>query len=256
MTGAFTQPGRGLRPAVKGDLRYALRAGWRDFMAVPQYGLFFGGVYVAGGIFLIWVLATSGRVWMTIPITLGFPLLGPFVAVGLYEVSRRREQGLPLNWCAVLGTIFQEKDRQIPLIAAFIVVFFLFWNFLGHMIFALFLGLKAMTNISSSYEVFLTSDGILMLLVGSLVGAGFALVLFVTTVISLPMLLDRDVDAVTAMITSVSVVKASPKVMLLWATFIAVLLFAGMAPLFLGLFLVLPVLGHASWHLYRRLMPS
>lgn len=244
------------RHITKNDLKASLHAGWKDFTAAPQFGLFFAGVYVLGGIFLLWVLAASGRVWMTIPITLGFPLIGPFIAVGLYEVSRRLERGEDLSWRHVLGVIFAQKDRQIPSMAAVIVIFFLFWNFLAHMIFALFLGLKVMTNISSSYEVFFTPHGMMMLAVGSLVGAVFSFVLFATNAISLPLLLDREVDFVTAMITSVKSVQTNPKTMLLWALFIAVLLFAGMALLFLGLFLVLPVLGHATWHIYRRILPD
>ncbi|MCU0911826.1 MAG: DUF2189 domain-containing protein [Rhodobacteraceae bacterium] len=242
-------------PATPEDIRAALAAGWRDFRAAPAFGLFFAGVYVVGGLFLVWVLPGTGRVWMTIPISLGFPLLGPFVAVGLYEVSRRIEAGEPLAWGAVLGVILRQKDRQIPTVAAIIVVFFLFWNFLGHMIFALFLGLTAMTNISTSFEVYLTPNGLAMLAVGTAVGAGFALLLFATQVISLPLLLDREVDFVTAMITSVKAVLASPGVMLGWAALIAATLFVAMLPAFLGLFLALPVLGHASWHLYRRLVP-
>jgi uncharacterized membrane protein len=152
----------------------------------------------------------------------------------------------------VLGVVVNQKDRQIPSMAAVIVVFFLFWNFLAHMIFALFLGLSTMTNITSSFDVFLTGDGILMLTVGTAVGAVFAAVLFALTVVSLPLLLDRDIDFVTAMISSVSVVLNNPLVMLGWACILGAMLFAGMALWFLGLFVVLPVLGHATWHLYRR----
>jgi uncharacterized membrane protein len=245
-----------VRPARRADLQAALAAGWRDFRAAPAFGLFFAAVYVAGGLFLVWVLAESGRIWWTVPITLGFPLLGPFVAVGLYEVSRRLETGEVLSWPSVLGVVLRQKDRQIPSMAAIIVIFFLFWNFLGHMIFALFLGLRAMTNISTSFEVFLAPSGLAMLATGSAVGAVFALILFATNVISLPLLLDREVDFVTAMITSVKAVMASPGPMLGWAVFISVALFVGMLPAFLGLLLVLPVLGHASWHLYRRILPG
>ena len=234
------------------ELRASLVLGWRDFMRAPFYGLFFSSVYVAGGWIVFWSMTTEGQMWLTIPAAAGFPILGPFIACGYYEISRRFETGEPLDPRAVLGVIFLQKDRQIPSIAAVIVVFFLFWNFLGHMIFALFLGLQVMTNITSSFEVFLTPNGLAMLATGSLVGAGFATVLFSLTVVSLPLLMDKELDFVTAMITSVSLVLHNPLVMLIWGTLIGVLLFLGMAVGFFGLFIVLPVLGHATWHLYRR----
>lgn len=242
----------GVRLLTLTDLRAALAQGGRDFLRAPLYGLFFSAVYVGGGILLWWALTASGQIWWTIPVTLGFPMLGPFVAVGLYEVSRRIEAGARLDWRGVLGVVFRQKDRQIPAIAAIIVVFFLFWNFLAHMIFALFMGLQVMTNVSSSWEVFLTPNGIAMIAVGTMVGAVFAGLLFALTVVSLPLLLERELDFVTAMLTSFACVRENPGVMLVWGITIAVLLFAGMVPMFLGLFVVLPVLGHASWHLYRR----
>ncbi|MFN3846357.1 MAG: DUF2189 domain-containing protein, partial [Paracoccaceae bacterium] len=164
----------------------------------------------------------------------------------------RREAGEALDPAGVAGVIFRQKDRQIPSMAAVVVVFFLFWNFLGHMIFAVFLGNATMTNITSSLEVFRTPQGIMMLVVGTAVGAAFAGTLFALTVISLPYLLDREVDFITAMITSFSVVTHNPGTMLIWGLLISSLLFVGMALWFLGLFVVLPVLGHATWHLYRR----
>lgn len=252
MTDDTAAPPAPVRLVALGDLRDALRLGWGDFRAAPLFGLFFASVYVAGGWLIVWALTAKGQMWWTLPAAAGFPILGPFIACGLYEVSRRREAGLPLSWRAVLGVILRQKDRQIPSIAVVVVVFFLFWNFLAHMIFALFLGLSTMTNISSSFEVFLTPNGMLMLAVGTAVGAVFAGVLFALTVVSLPLLLDRDVDFVTAMITSVALVLNNPLVMLAWGGVIALLLFAGMALWFLGLFVVLPVLGHATWHLYRR----
>lgn len=233
------------------DLRAALIAGWRDFRQAPGYGLFFASVYVAGGWLVWWSLTANGQIWWTLPAAAGFPILGPFVAVGLYEVSRRLQAGEALNRLQVLGVIFRQKDRQIPSIAAIIMVFFLFWNFLAHMIFALFLGRATLTNISSSLAVFMTPEGLAMLVVGTLVGAVFALLLFSMTVVSLPMLLDREVDYVTAMLTSIALVRESPLVMVTWGALIAVALFLAMLPGFIGLFIVLPVAGHASWHLYR-----
>jgi uncharacterized membrane protein len=234
------------------DLRACLSLGWRDFTRAPTFGLIFASVYVAGGWLIVWALTAKDALWWTLPAAAGFPILGPFVACGLYEVSRRLERDEPLDLRGVFGVIFRQKDRQIPSMAAVVVVFFLFWNFLAHMIFALFLGLSSMVNITSSFAVFLTPEGMMMLTVGTAVGAVFAATLYALTVVSLPMLLDREVDFVTAMITSVSVVLTNPVVMWAWGALIAVTLFAAMLPWFLGLFLVLPVFGHASWHLYRR----
>jgi uncharacterized membrane protein len=218
------------------DLAWALGRGWRDFRTAPRCGLMFSGIFVLSGLALVWLLA----------------ILAPFAAVGLYEVSHRLERGERTNMAGILRVVFRQKDRQIPSMAAVIVIFFLFWNFLSHMIFALFLGVSTMTNITSSWEVFLTANGLMMLGFGTLAGAVFAGLLFSITVVSLPLLLDREVDFVTAMITSVTTCLANPGTMLIWGALCAALLFQGMIPGFLGLFIVLPLLSHASWHLYRR----
>jgi uncharacterized membrane protein len=233
------------------DIRAALAKGWRDFLKAPHYGLFFACFYVVGGWLIYWAVTAKGQLWWTLPASAGFPILGPFVACGLYEVSRRFEAKEPLNRHEIFGVIFRQKDRQIPSMAAVIVVFFLFWNFLAHMIFALFLGNATLTNISTSLAVFGTSQGLMMLAVGSVVGGVFATLLFSLTVVSLPMLLEREVDFVTAMLTSFKVVTESPVVMLSWGAMIGVLLTIGLLPGFFGLFVVLPLLGHATWHLYR-----
>jgi uncharacterized membrane protein len=234
------------------DLKASLALGWQDFRRAPLLGLAFSAVYVLGGWLILSAMTVKGQVWWTLPASAGFPILGPFIACGFYEISRRLEVGEPLVFREILGVIFRQKDRQIPAIAAVIVVYFLFWNFLSHMIFALFLGNAVMTNVSSSLAVFLSPQGLAMLGFGTLVGAGFATLLFCLTVVSLPMLLDREVDFVTAMLTSFALVRENPGVMLGWGLLIATCLFAGMVPGFLGLFLVLPLFGHASWHLYRR----
>ena len=235
-----------------GEVLASLKAGWSDFLRAPAFGIFFSAFYVLVGLLLLWVGADT-FVW-SLALSLGFPLVAPFAAVGLYEVSRRLEANLPLDWGDILGVVVSERKRQLPWLGAILVIIFLFWSFLAHMIFALFMGLSTLTNISSSYEAFLTANGLAMIGVEILVGGAAAFLVFAVTVVGMPLLLDKEIDFVTAMLHSIKAVMQNFGVMLVWAAIIAISLFLGMLPYFLGLMVVLPVLGHATWHLYRRVL--
>ncbi|MEO1045685.1 MAG: DUF2189 domain-containing protein [Pseudomonadota bacterium] len=232
------------------DLRTALVAGWRDFATHPQFGLFFAGIYVFAGLMLYYVLFVWSQLAWLSTLAAGFPLIAPFVAVGLYEVSRRREEGLPMRWGAILGALRGRGDEQILAIGVIVFVAFGFWVIIAHGVFAIFLSASGMG--SESLEFLMTDTGIAMLIVGGAIGALMALAFYAITVMSLPMLVDREIDFITAIIVSLATVRSNTKVMLGWACLIAIALFIAMLPLFLGLFVVLPVLGHATWHLYRR----
>lgn len=232
------------------DILAALKAGVFDFRRAPQFGLFFSALYALVG----WVLVTqgAGHVSWVLTVSLGFPLVAPFAAVGLYEVSRRIEADLPLTWRDVLGVVWRERTRQIPWMGALIAIYFLFWTFLAHMIFAVFMGLSVMRNVTSSVDMFLTPNGLTMVGTEIVIGGALAFLLFSMTVVSLPLLLEKEVDFVTAILLSLKTVTANFGVMVIWAAIIAVLTVAALVPAFLGLLIVLPVLGHATWHLYRR----
>ncbi|MCJ2177202.1 DUF2189 domain-containing protein [Novosphingobium album (ex Hu et al. 2023)] len=236
------------------DLWAALAAGWSDFRACPVFGLFFGAIYVGAGVFLYFALFQWGAVAWLIPAAAGFPLLAPFVAVGLYEVSRRRELGLPMSWPAVLGALRGRGDEQILCMGVIVFVAFGFWLMIAHGIFAVFMAESGIG--SESLALFTTPAGMVMLAVGTIVGAVMALAFYAVTVMSLPMLVDREVDFLTAIIVSLGAVRSNRFVLMTWAVWIAIALFIAMVPLFLGLLAALPVFGHATWHLYRRAVPG
>ncbi|TIX50636.1 DUF2189 domain-containing protein [Alteraurantiacibacter aquimixticola] len=244
------QPVTIARDLAWSDITTALAAGWRDFAACPQYALAISAVYVLAGIGIAYALVTHGQVVWLVPAVACFPLIAPFTAVGIYEVSRRREAGLPIGWIHVLGALRGRGDDQIMGLGVIIFVIVAFWVILAHGIFYIFLAQAGLTT--ESLAMLWTPAGMTMLVVGGAVGAAIALFTFCLTVMSLPTLIDRDVDLITAMIASWKTVGFNKPVMLGWALLIAVALFLASIPAFLGLLVVLPVLGHASWHLYRR----
>lgn len=247
---AGTAPAKISRNLSWQDLRAALAAGWADFRAMPLFGLCFALFYVLGGIALYFGMFSNGQVVWFIAVAAGFPILAPFAAIGIYEVSRRREAGLAVGWPAVLGALRGRGNGQLSLMAVMVLIIFGFWVILARGVFAIFFARSGIGV--ETIDMLLSWQGIAMLAVGTLIGALIALALFSITVVSLPMLLDRDVDFVTAMITSVEVVRENRAIMMQWAALIAAVVFLSMLPVFLGLLIALPVLGHATWHLYRR----
>lgn len=241
-----------VRTVAARDVAEALAQGMRDFQAAPRFGLVFGALYAAGGLVIVLSVTALGMTYLAYPLAAGFALIGPFVAGGLYEVSRRREQGQPLAFSALWTAV---RSRSEVGWMAFVTVFiFIVWMYQVRFLMALFLGLNASFSSLSEFMtvVLTTQEGLMFLAVGNVIGALLSITLFSLTVISFPLVLDREVDIVTAMITSIRTVVASPLVMLGWAAVIGVLLVLSVLPFFLGLVVTLPVLGHATWHLYRR----
>ena len=243
-----------VRRITAGDIVEALGQGLRDFQAMPRYGLAFGALYAAGGITIVLSLTAFGMVYLAYPVAAGFALIGPFVATGLYEVSRRREAGEPVSFRAIWSAV--RARGEIGWMAFVTLFIFVIWMYQVRLLIALLLGLNA--SFSSLQEfitvVLTTNEGLLFLAIGNVVGAALSLILFSLTVVSFPLLLDREVDFVTAMITSVRAVVTSPLPMITWAAVIVMLLIVSAILYFLGLLVTLPVLGHATWHLYRRIV--
>lgn len=234
----------------------ALAAGMQDFRTAPRFGIFFGAVYSFGGILVVLTAAALKIGYLSYPLAIAFGMIGPFAAVGLYEVSRRLEDGKPLDWSGVLGVIWAQRRRELAWMAFVVLFVQIMWMYQVRLLLALFLGFQSFASFGEFLQVIVTTpEGITFLIVGNLVGAALSLILFSLTVVSFPMLLDRDVDFITAMITSVRSVVTSPKPMIGWALIVTVTLVLSMLPLFLGLLVTLPVLGHTTWHLYRRLVP-
>jgi uncharacterized membrane protein len=243
-----------VRPVTFADVSEALIQGLRDFQAAPSYGMALGAIYCLAGIAIVLSVTTLGMPYLAYPLAAGFALIGPFVAVGFYEISRKLEA----DKMATLGDIARAMTSRGEIgWMAFVTLFiFIMWMYQARFLMALFFGLNAsFASLTQFIAVVLTTnEGLLFLLAGNIIGAFLATVLFSLTVVSFPLLLDRDVDCVTAMITSVRAVVRSPGPLLGWAAVIVVLLMVSALPFFLGLVVVLPVLGHATWHLYRRII--
>lgn len=237
------------------DLRIALRDGWNDLRAAPGFGLGFGLFYAGAGWLLIAALLREDYGALVVPALSGFLLFGPFAALGLYEISRRREAGLPLRLAPVALAFRRHGGTQIALFGLFLVFVTLIWLKAAAFLYAIEFGLDPLSFRDLLWAVLTTWEGWRFALIGHAVGAVFAVLVFATSLCALPLLLDRDLDVVTATVASVRAVRQNLRLMLVWGLLIAGLMLASAATGLLGLVVALPLLGHATWHLHRRLLP-
>ncbi len=234
------------------DLRDALTKGWADFQAMPTFPLFLAILYPIIGLILFSVVFKSNLLQLVFPLTAGFSLIGPFAAVGLYELSRLREQGLGGE---AMKLHRAPSLHAILTLGIVLMVIFFIWLGTAQVIYHLIFGSAVPVSIADfAHQVFATPAGWTLIIVGCGVGFLFALVVLTISVVSFPMLLDKDVDAATAVLTSVRSVLANPMTMTTWGLIVAGGLVLGSLPCLVGLAIVLPVLGHSTWHLYRKVV--
>ncbi|UFN49741.1 DUF2189 domain-containing protein [Roseomonas sp. OT10] len=239
------------------DVWAALAQGWQDFRETPTQLVFLALLYPILGLVLARATYSGALMPLLWPLVSGFALLGPVAALGIYELSRRREQGLPTSWANALDVLRSPAMPSILALAVLLLALFVAWLGTARLIYDATVGGFAPASLGGFLRhVFESPQGWHLLLVGNATGAAFALVVLTLTVVSFPMLLDRNPGAGAAVLTSMRAVMANPGPMLLWGIIVGALLVLGSIPLFVGLAVVLPVLGHATWHLYRRMVAS
>ena len=238
-----------------GDLGAALRAGFKDFAVARTDVAFLCVIYPVIGLFLSAVTARGGLLPLLFPIASGFALIGPFAALGLYEISRRREAYGDARWSSAFYVLKSPAIGRIALMGAGLIVLFLLWLAAARGIYDATLGpLPPASAAAFIGALFSSPAGWAMIGLGLAVGAVFAVIVLAISVVTFPMLLDRPVSLRAAVTASIYAVRRNPVVLGIWGLIIAAALLLGSLPCFLGLIVVLPVLGHATWHLYRRLI--
>ena len=247
-------------PAVQritaSDLKAVLRQGFEDFGAYRTDVIFLCLLYPIVGLILSRMIWGYGMVPLLFPLASDFALIAPFFAVGLYEMSRRREAGRNNGWADAFGVATSPALGSIMALGLLLLALFVLWLGAAHIIWLMTLGPEPPISLQAfAQDVVGTSAGRTMAIVGLAVGFVFALAVLMLSVVSFPLLLDRDVGLGTAIATSVEVVRENPGPMALWGLIIAAALALGSIPLLLGLAIVFPVLGHATWHLYRKVLP-
>ena len=237
------------------DLRDALVQGARDFAACRTDVVFLCLLYPVAGLIMARVAFDYGLLPLIFPLVSGFALIAPLFGVGLYEISRRRERGIETAWTDVFGVLRSPALGSIAVLGLLLLALFAIWLFAANLLYTLTLGPDAPVSATAfARDAVTTSAGWTMIAAGIGMGFLFALSTLVIGVVSFPLLLDRDVGVGTAIQTSFRAVRQNPLPMAAWGLIIAVSLAIGAIPLLVGLAIVLPVLGHATWHLYRKLV--
>ena len=249
------------RPAVRviglPDIRYALARGWDDFSADPTHYLFLCALYPVVGIILGRLAFGYEVLPLVFPLVAGFALIGPIAAIGIYELSRRREAGAEVAWWNAFDVLRAPAIGAIIKLAVMLSAIFVLWLVAAEVIYRLTLGsAQPVSATAFLHQLFGTPAGWTLIVVGNLVGFLFAVLVLMISVVSFQLLLDREVTAEVAIRTSVRAVRTNPLTMAVWGLVVAVALAIGSVPLLLGLAVVLPWLGHASWHLYRRVVAT
>src|SRR3954452_4143534 len=244
-----------IRKITFADLQEALTRGVHDFLAMPSHAVFLCLIYPVVGFVLARLVLGANVLPLLFPLAAGFALIGPLAALGLYEMSRRREQGLDVSWKHALDIRRSPSLGAIVVLGLMLVAIFLVWIALAQAIYVANFGYAPAASMPDfANQVLTTPAGWTLAIVGNGVGFLFAVLVLTLGVVSFPLLLDRDVGVATAVLTSVRAVLANPFTMAVWGLIVAALLLAGSLPAFIGLAVVMPVLGHATWHLYRKMV--
>jgi len=256
MVGSETSPALPeVRKITLADLKEALAKGIDDFRAFPTHVIFLSIIYPIVGIALARLTLSYDFLPLLFPLAAGFALIGPVAATGLYEMSRRRELGLDVEWKDAFGARRSPSIDSIMALGGLLLAIFVLWIAVAQAIYVATFGYAPAAEIPNFLsQVFTTPEGWTLIVVGNLVGFLFALTVLTISVVSFPLLLDRDVGAVVALLTSVRAVLRNPVPMAAWGLIVAALLLIGSLPLFFGLAVVMPILGHSTWHLYRTVV--
>lgn len=231
-----------------------LTAGWRDLARVPSVSLTYGAAFVVASFLLTLGLWITGLFYLVLPLAAGFMLIGPVIAVGLYEVSRRLEHGQTVTLADSLAAWYSHRGPIVTM-GLVLMLFLLAWIWLAFLIFALFFGPAPPSWEHLVTTLLFSTDGIPFLIVGIAVGGVLAAFVFAMTAVAIPALLDRDIGVLSAVLTSFAAVLQNWRVMIGWGALIVVFTAAGLVTFYLGLAVTLPLVGHASWHAYRGLVP-